>query len=103
MRFLTTIAMLAVSALCHAAGNGESFQLAQAASATAPAQKQGLGSAQKAAGKQAAKAPKPTPPAELSCIMDGRPVPDKATWCVEKSLRQCNASSSQWVNTGKRC
>lgn len=38
-----------------------------------------------------------------SCDLDGRPVPDGATWCRAKSVHTCNASSGKWVNLGKKC
>lgn len=83
-------ALTAFATLAIAAGNGESFQLAQAQNS---AQKQ-----------QAKKVVPPLPqPNGPSCVMDGRYVEDKTTWCVKKQLQQCNATTGQWVNTGKNC
>lgn len=61
-------------------------------------------------GKVPAKPAKPpavaaakAPPATPSCLMDSRYVEDKTTWCVQKVLQQCNASTGNWISTGKRC
>lgn len=94
MKNLLALATLAVliefSTPTIAVGNGGSFQLAQAQNS---AQKQ-----------QANKVVPPLPqPDGPSCVMDGRYVGDKTTWCVKKQLRQCNAATGQWVNTGKNC
>lgn len=42
-------------------------------------------------------------PTKPSCVMDSRYVEDGTTWCVKKVLQQCNASTGNWINTGKRC
>ena len=84
----TAVAALATPAL--AAGNGDSFLLAQAPN---PAQKQ-------PAKKIVPPLPTPNGP---SCVMDGRYVEDKTTWCVTNQLQLCNAATGQWINMGKRC
>ncbi len=86
----TLSALTALSTLAIAVGNDGPFQLAQAQNS---AQKQ-----------QAKKVVPPLPqPDGPSCVMDGRYVGDKTTWCVKKQLQQCNAATGQWVNTGKNC
>ncbi len=91
MKILTVIVLFAAASVSHAAGNSESFMLAQAAD-------------QAKAQNKPAKAAAPTPPPPgPSCDMDGRFVPDKATWCVKMSLQLCNAATGKWINTGKNC
>ena len=87
MRTLLALSLIAASSLAFAADNGVPALLAQA-------QK----SAQKATAPQA---PRQQPPE--TCRRDSAYVPAGETWCVKGMVHQCNASSGQWINMGRKC